>query len=174
MRIIALGGLSGSGKSTVAAALAPHLDAVILSTDRIRKERLGIPFEQPAPPEAYREEAVAAVYRSLTARAMELLAQGRTIIIDAVNARHSERAAHARMAENPSPPTGFRGYWLDVPTAVRQSRIDTRPVGASDATAEITLRQERFLERPILWTVLPTGIDEAVRFILADLGRDRA
>ena len=61
-RIIAVGGFSGSGKSTVAAVLAPHVGpppgARILATDRIRKQIFNVPAETRLPMEAYRTEAL--------------------------------------------------------------------------------------------------------------------
>ncbi len=53
-RLVAVGGLSGSGKSSLAAALAPGMGAVpgarILSSDRLRKQRFGVgPLERLGP-----------------------------------------------------------------------------------------------------------------------------
>ncbi len=43
-----VGGLPGSGKSTLSGALADRLGVTLLSSDRLRKELAGIPAEQPA------------------------------------------------------------------------------------------------------------------------------
>src|SRR5829696_8173972 len=56
-KLLAIGGLSGSGKSTVAALVAPHLGAApgarILNSDRIRKRLHGVSAETRLPESAY-------------------------------------------------------------------------------------------------------------------------
>ena len=57
-RLIAIGGLSGSGKTTIAEALAAHVGAPpgarIVESDRIRKALHGVPPETRLPDKAYR------------------------------------------------------------------------------------------------------------------------
>ena len=56
-RLVVIGGLSGTGKSTLAAAIADHLGpppgARVLSSDRIRKKLWGVPAETQLGQEAY-------------------------------------------------------------------------------------------------------------------------
>ena len=52
-RLIAIGGLSGTGKSTLAAALAPCLGARVLRSDVIRKRLFGVAPETQLPASAY-------------------------------------------------------------------------------------------------------------------------
>ncbi len=66
-RLIAIGGLSGTGKSTLAAAIAdrigPPPGARVLSSDRIRKRLHGVRAETRLPPEAYGAEISERVLR---------------------------------------------------------------------------------------------------------------
>ena len=77
-------GLSGTGKSTLAAGLADLVDAVVLRTDVIRKRAVGT---EPR----YSPEAMAAVYETLAAEAEAALAAGRTVIADATFIRRADR-----------------------------------------------------------------------------------
>src|SRR5690606_31521462 len=56
-RLLAIGGLSGTGKTTVAEALAPRIGAPpgarIVESDRIRKAMHGVPPETRLPTKAY-------------------------------------------------------------------------------------------------------------------------
>ena len=87
-RLIAIGGLSGAGKSTVAAAAAPMLGlppgARIVSTDRIRKSLHGVRPEQRLPVDAYRPEISAKVYATMRKMAQEALRAGCAAVADAV------------------------------------------------------------------------------------------
>ena len=58
-RLIAIGGLSGTGKSTLAAALAPCLGARVLRSDVIRKRLFGVAPETQLPASAYTSGGVA-------------------------------------------------------------------------------------------------------------------
>jgi hypothetical protein len=57
--LIAVGGLQGTGKSTLARGLAPSLGAapgaLLLRSDELRKRHFGLAPESPLPPEAYTE-----------------------------------------------------------------------------------------------------------------------
>lgn len=101
-RLIAVGGLSGTGKSTLAAALAPQIGAVPgavhLRSDVERKRLAGIAETERLPPEAYTAAASAEVYRILLVRAHAALAAGHSVVVDAVFARESERDAIAEVA----------------------------------------------------------------------------
>src|SRR5205085_2600282 len=64
-RLVAIGGLSGSGKSSLAARLAPELGvapgARVLRSDVLRKRRFGLMPEEKLPAEAYTAEITALV-----------------------------------------------------------------------------------------------------------------
>jgi aminoglycoside phosphotransferase family enzyme/predicted kinase len=75
VRLILVGGAPGTGKTTLAHALAPRLGAEVLSSDDVRAE-LG-------QPNRYTPQAKAATYRELLARAEVLLRHGRSVVADA-------------------------------------------------------------------------------------------
>lgn len=148
-RLVAIGGLSGTGKSTVARALAPQLGrapgARHLRSDVIRKSLWGRAPEERLPPEAYARGQSAPVYAAMEQMGGEALAAGQAVLLDAVYAQARERAAAARIAERAG--VAFTGLWLDAPLAVRVARVAARTADASDADAAIAEAQERI--RPL-------------------------
>src|SRR6201993_4356368 len=63
-RLVAIGGLSGTGKSTLAAALAPSLGARVLRSDVIRKRLFAVAPETRLPPTAYTSQVSRRVYQT--------------------------------------------------------------------------------------------------------------
>jgi hypothetical protein len=158
-RLVAVGGLSGTGKSTVAAALAGDLGigagARVLRSDVLRKRLFGKLPEQRLPGDAYSIEVNRKVYAALEARAAALLAAGHSVIIDAVSARPEERAAIAEVARRAG--TGFTGLWLEAPEATLLARLAVRSKDASDATPEVLRRQLAYDIGPIDWVRVEAG-----------------
>jgi uncharacterized protein len=142
-RLIAIGGLSGSGKSTVAAALAPELGARpgarLLRSDVSRKRLFDAAPEARLPEDAYKPEVTARVYERLCAQAEAALGAGYCTIIDAVSLRPEERHSFAAIAARAGVP--FTGVWLDAPAEALTARVTARRNDASDATAAIVARQ---------------------------------
>jgi len=141
--LVAIGGLSGSGKSTVAAGLAPLLGrrpgARVLRSDFIRKRLFGVAPEQRLPPEAYAPEVSPQVYRELGMRAAQVLGAGCSAVTDAVFAREGERAAIAEIAAAAG--ARFQGIWLEAPAETLEDRIRQRRHDISDATPELVQKQ---------------------------------
>ncbi|GLI25977.1 kinase [Agromyces rhizosphaerae] len=83
-RLIAMAGLPGAGKSTIAEVLGGRLGAPVVSVDPIESAilRAGIAAEQPTG---------LAAYLVAETIAEGVLASGRTVIVDAVNAVESAR-----------------------------------------------------------------------------------
>ena len=154
-QLLAIGGPSGTGKSTLAYALAPALGhapgARVLRSDVIRKRLLALPPETRLPPEAYSTAATRRVYAAMLEEARALLASGQSVILDAVFAKPQQRAAARSLAGGT---LRFHGIWLDAPSAVLEARIETRSNDASDATLEVVRQQLRGLERPSDWSIL--------------------
>jgi aminoglycoside phosphotransferase family enzyme/predicted kinase len=142
-RLVAIAGLSGSGKSSLALRLAPELGvapgARVLRSDVLRKRRFGLMPEETLPPEAYRPEVTTLVYRELCERAAVALKAGYAAVIDAVALREEERRAFAAVAEAASVP--FTGLWLDAPADAMRARIGMRHADASDASVEVLDQQ---------------------------------
>jgi predicted kinase len=153
-RLIAIGGLSGTGKSTLAAALAPLLaalpGAVVLRSDLIRKRLFAARPEQRLGAEAYEPAANRAVYDRLETLAEDGLAAGQVVVLDAVFARAGERARVKAIAHAAHVP--FHGLWLEAPPDILRARIGARVGDPSDATAAVLDRQLDYDLGAIEWT----------------------
>lgn len=143
--LVAIGGLSGTGKSTLARALGALAGrppgARILRSDVLRKRLAGVPPEERLPPESYTAEASAAVYAEIDRLAAGAMAQGSAAIVDAVSLRRSERDALQAIADAAGAP--FLGIWLEADDEDRVARIAGREADASDATVAVAQAQAR-------------------------------
>jgi aminoglycoside phosphotransferase family enzyme/predicted kinase len=137
--LVAIGGLPGTGKSTLARALAPTLGAapgaLVLRSDEIRKRQHGIAPEQRLPESAYGAAASDSVFGELTEAAGVVVAGGHAVIADAMFLRPSQRAATAQAALHAGAP--FLGLWLSAPIGLLETRLASRTGDASDATIAV-------------------------------------
>jgi aminoglycoside phosphotransferase family enzyme/predicted kinase len=158
-RLVAIGGLSGTGKSTLAAGLAPELGlrpgARVLRSDVTRKLLLGVDPEERLPATAYSRETSARVYDALCRKAAVALAAGYTVIIDAVALTAEERSSFAEIARAAAVP--FSGLWLEARPEAMADRIRGRVRDASDASPEILAEQLRHDTGKIDWVRIDAG-----------------
>ncbi len=142
-RLIAVGGLSGTGKSALAAALAPEIGrapgALVLRSDVERKRLFAVAETERLPLAGYDLAATEATYARLIDKARFALAAGQGVSLDAVYAKSHERRAAALLAAELAIP--FIGLWLEAPLATRLARIGRRSGDASDADVAIAARQ---------------------------------
>jgi aminoglycoside phosphotransferase family enzyme/predicted kinase len=161
--LAAIGGFSGSGKSTVARGVAPALPgpcgAVILRSDAIRKQQYGVAPTDRLSPDSYTQAASDRVYARLGAVARQLLVAGCPVILDAVFGRAGERVAAQAIAAEAG--VGFAGFWLDAPESILLQRVVDRRDDASDAGAEVVRRQVVGLDAPADWTCIDAAGDSA-------------
>ena len=177
-RLVAIGGLSGTGKSSVAAAIAGELGigagARVLRSDVLRKRLFGNSPEERLPEEAYSSAVNDKVYAVLEGRAADLLTAGHSVVIDAVAAKPEERAAMADLARRAG--AGFAGVWLQASEATLLARLAKRGKDASDATASVLRRQLTYDLGTIDWTRVdadgPRGqvVDAVIKLVRADNG----
>lgn len=108
VRLVLVGGVSGSGKSTVAAPLAAALGAELVRSDRVRSDpRRSDVARREGAEGRYSPEAIAAVYAEMLDRATGHLALGRSVVLDATWLEPRRRAeaetaaaeAHAELVE---------------------------------------------------------------------------
>ena len=151
--IIAIGGLSGAGKSSVAQALAPMIGAApgarIFNSDRIRKRMFGVSPHDNLPVEAYAPFVSEQVYRDLFTQARCLAQRNWPVIVEAVFDRPEDRAAIEFVAQEVG--VGFLGVWLDVDLDRRLARVAARRDDVSDATGDVLLAQMRKQTGDISW-----------------------
>jgi len=172
-RLVAIGGLSGTGKTTLARRLAPALGpspgAVILRSDVVRKRLHGVAPADRLPPEAYRKQASRPVYDALTARAAALVGAGHAAIVDAAFLDPAERVQIEGVAAEAGVP--FDGLWLQAPEDVLVERVAGRRGDPSDATPDVVRAQLAIDPGPISWRPLDVsghaeGIADAARRLL--------
>lgn len=141
--LIAVGGLSGTGKTTVSAALAPTIGrtpgALHLRSDVERKRMAGVDPLVRLPPAAYSKATSDKVYKSLCDRAEQALKAGHSVVVDAV----FDQAAHRRRIEQVAARARvpFLGVWLVAPEETLIERVSSRRNDASDADASVVQMQ---------------------------------
>src|SRR6516165_11320733 len=144
--LLAVGGLSGTGKSVLARALAPDLapapGAVGLRSDIERKACCAAGEFAKLPGDAYGEAINARVFATLADKARRALAAGHSATVDAVLSRPHERALMEQSAAALGVP-GI-GVFLHAELATRIARVRGREHDASDADAEVARRQESY------------------------------
>jgi aminoglycoside phosphotransferase family enzyme/predicted kinase len=151
--LIAVGGFSGSGKSSLARVLAPAVGAVpgalVARSDVLRKRLCGVPELEHLGAAGYAPEVSRRVYQAVAERATRSVRAGHAVIADAVYARPEERAAIEDAASRSGVP--FVGLWLEAPEPVLLERVRRRERDASDADASVLRMQLRQESGPLRW-----------------------
>jgi aminoglycoside phosphotransferase family enzyme/predicted kinase len=162
-RLVAVGGFSGSGKSSLARGLAPELGpapgARIARSDIIRKLLWGVDPETRLPASAYASEVTAEVYARMGAEASAALAGGYAAIADAAFLRAEERGAIEGCAGAAG--CTFTGFWLAAPEPVLAARIAARRGDPSDADLAVLKLQLGLDIGPMRWIRLKAAGDLA-------------
>jgi len=143
--LVLMSGVTGSGKSTIASALAPLLAGRIISSDVVRKELAGIsPVEHryiPYGSGIYSPERTRQTYQEMLRRAEPVLQGGGCAILDAAFLRGEERIRARDVALR----HGSRAVVVEcvAPFEVTLRRLAERQAGVSvsDGRAEILERQ---------------------------------
>ena len=170
-QFIAVGGLSGTGKTRLARALAPHVapmpGAVIVRSDVERKTLFGAGETEKLPAEAYRPEVTARLYAAFAEKARRIVAAGHSAVVDAVFATPQERDALAAAAKAAKIP--LRGLFLTTDLATRIARVGGRRYDASDADAAVVQSQQSYALGALTWPKI-----DASGTVMETLGRARA
>jgi aminoglycoside phosphotransferase family enzyme/predicted kinase len=158
-RLVAVGGVTGTGKTRLARAIAPALGAapgaLHLRSDEIRKRLHGVAPETRLPPAAYAPEVSARVHDEMFMLARVALAAGHSVVADAMFLDPAMRAGIAAAAGG----AAFDGLWLTAPADVLKARISARVGDASDADASV-LRQVLTTDPgPMSWHVIDASAD---------------
>jgi aminoglycoside phosphotransferase family enzyme/predicted kinase len=145
IQLVVIGGLPGTGKSSLANALGEELRWPVLRTDEVRTELAGIELPEHRD-ETYGEglyapAAVDAVYVELFRRARTMLERGSSVILDGSFSRQRWRSAAAALAADTH--TDFSRLCCVAPADVAAGRLARRAAAGddpSDATATIAAR----------------------------------
>lgn len=177
--LVVLGGLSGSGKSTVARSLATRIasppGAVLLGSDAERKRALGVEPETRLGSPHYTDAAAVENYRRLCRKASHALDAGFSVVLDATWLGAQEREAIGTVAESADVP--YIGLWLDAPAPTLRRRIIQRRGDVSDATLAVLEAQlKRMPGLPEGWHRIEAGGEpfETLRNCLAPIVHARA
>lgn len=155
-RVIAVGGFSGVGKSSLAGWLSPKLGrapgALWVRSDVIRKRFLGKDPLENLGPEAYLSEVNELVYRTMLEMMERALQAGQSVVIDAVFAREDERLQVASGSRSAG--AEFQGLWLEAPREELAHRISSRCNDASDATVDVLEHQLKYDLGKLDWSAV--------------------
>jgi len=151
--LVLSGGVSASGKTTLAQSLLEALGAVRLRSDVERKRLHGLAATARSgsglDAGLYRPQATRATYARLATLAEALLPSGFPVIVDATFLRAADRSAFRTLGCE----AGARCtlLWCDAPLEVLRERISARAAAggdASEATLEVLAQQLETLEPP--------------------------
>jgi len=166
VRLVLVGGLPGTGKSTWAAEAGAALDAAVLRSDEVRKRLAGIEPTEPAPAGfaqgLYSPESTAATYDELLAQARAQLSMGKSVVIDATFSDPAWRRRARELANESA--ADLDELRCLAPRSVIEARVaerSRRGGDPSDATIEVVAA---LAEREQAWpeaAVLPTEGDTA-------------
>lgn len=163
--VAAVGGLPGTGKSTLARVLAPDIGAapgaLILRSDEIRKRRFGVAPEERLPESAYAESVSEAVFADLAATARTAAEAGHAVVADATFMDPRHRALIASAAAAAGVP--FVGLWLQAPLPELEARVAARTGDASDATVDVLRSAAQRDPGPGDWTAIDASRADRAR-----------
>ncbi len=168
--VLAIGGLPGVGKSTVARLVAPLVGAapgaLILRSDETRKRLHGVAPEVRLSPDAYSPDASDRVFKELAT--MTRAARGHGVIADATFMNPAHRMWVREAAGN----LPFLGVWLTAPPGTLRARVTARRGDASDADLAVLESALAADPGPGDWLAVDaTETDAAVGRIVAALRR---
>ena len=166
--LVLIGGLPGTGKSTLAEVLGEAGGFQVLSSDRTRKRLAGMPPDSSAQAafgeglytSAWNDRTYAALHRE----AETALLRGDRVIVDASFREDSRRSTFIDVARRLRLPAVF--LHLEAPESRVRHRLDTRPRGASDAD------QSTYEGVAARWE--PAGPDTEGATRMVDTGQTRA
>lgn len=148
--VILVGGLPGTGKSSVAKRLADRAGFHVIRTDVVRKELAGLSSTTPSPAAIesglYTPEWTVRTYAECRARAERSLFDGERVLIDATFMEEQHRGGFLRLARD----WGVHGlmFVCDAPPAIVRARLAARTGDASDADWSVYQSVARRWEKP--------------------------
>ncbi|HKK27304.1 MAG TPA: AAA family ATPase [Gemmatimonadota bacterium] len=148
--LVLVGGLPGTGKSTLAAGLGRRAGFQVLSSDEVRKELAGVPEggggAAPYGEGIYAPAWTERTYSALRDRARERVASGRRVLVDASFHDEERRLAFLEVAKRLSVPVLF--LVCEADPEVVEERLRSRRGGASDAGPSVYRQMARRWQAP--------------------------
>jgi aminoglycoside phosphotransferase family enzyme/predicted kinase len=175
VRLVMVGGLPGSGKSTIAAELSARTSWPVLGSDTTRKHLAGVAAEASMAADygagIYTPERSDATYRALLAEAESMLERGQSVIVDAswtdISHRNDAISMASAMASDVVP------LVCEAPSALTDARLEQRGAHSiSDADRriahEMAAHQHPWLDAISIDTSV--DLDESITAAVAALG----
>src|SRR5262245_22383236 len=132
--LVRVGGLPGTGKSTLARGLASSANFEVIRSDEVRKELAGVPLTEKAEG-FYTPEWTARTYSECVRRAETILRNGGRVIVDATFAFEPHRAAFLSAAQVLAVPAVT--LVCRVEPRLARARLRTRRADVSDADQRV-------------------------------------
>jgi aminoglycoside phosphotransferase family enzyme/predicted kinase len=163
--VLAIGGLQGTGKSTLARALAPEMGrapgALVVRSDETRKRIFDCRFDERLHAGGYGHPANETVNRQVIDTVCQAAAGGHSVIADSTFLDPVMRQDLRRRLD-------LIGIWLHAPLPVLEARVAQRQGDASDATVAVLRRSAERHTVPDGWhRVDATDHDRALASIRA-------
>ncbi len=140
--LVLVGGLPGTGKSTLALALAEHAGFAVIRSDVVRKELAGVAANAPGASAfgegIYSAEWTERTYAECLNRAEALLFDGQRVLVDANFRQDAWRRAFLEAATRWGVPSGF--LHCQAEADVVRERLANRRGDASDANWNVYLK----------------------------------
>ena len=163
--VVAIGGLMGTGKSTLARAMAPGLGgapgALVLRNDEVRKRLHGVAPEEGLPESGYSAEATRRTQAALREGVLAAAGARHAVIVDGTFLDGAYRAGVEQAALSAGVP--FLGIWLEAPLEELERRVMKRRGDASDATVAVLRAAAARAVPPEGWMRVEAGSVEAVQ-----------
>lgn len=160
-QLIAVGGLSGTGKTVLAKSLCPQVGAapgaVHLRSDLERKALFGVSPLTRLPASAYGRDINNRVYDIMRSKARAILMAGHSVVMDATWLSEDKRETLSDLAGQTG--TDFLGLWLSADTSVLEARVNARHHDASDADATVVRHQAQRVNAPAEWSLIDASDD---------------
>jgi aminoglycoside phosphotransferase family enzyme/predicted kinase len=132
--LVLVGGLPGTGKSTLARGLTDRAGFAVVRSDEVRKELAGVPPDRPGG-DIYTPEWTERTYRECARRAAAVLAGGGRAVVDASFREERWRRELLGVADRLGVPAVFVVCRADL--AVVRARLAARTGDVSDAGWEV-------------------------------------
>ncbi len=151
--LVLVGGLPGTGKSTLAQGLAERANLCLIRSDLVRKELAGLPAQEPASAPfgegSYTPAWTERTYAECLRRAERALFEGKRAVVDASFGAEKRRRAFLELAARLRVPVVFLLCRADPETT--RLRLANRRGDASDADWSIYLKAAERWEEPGPW-----------------------